>query len=70
MNDTLRIDIEYGKGGTSDDGTDLFQPNCSVRIEITKQDILFELKNHRKEILRLVNNKLKEIGLHANRNET
>jgi len=57
----IRIDIGLGDGGVDDDGIDLFKAEYSKRVEITAQDISPELKNYKKEILRLVNNGLKEI---------
>ncbi len=66
----LRISIELGEGYCDDDGTGIFDVKYRERTEIERLDILPELKNYKKEILRLVSNKLKEIELHANRNET
>ena len=59
----IRIDIGLGNIKTDNDGFSVFNAEHKERIEITRSDILGELKDYRREILRMVNNKLTELEL-------
>ena len=61
MGEKLRIDISLGRGGTSDDGTDLFKPEYEKRIEIECVNFFTTIAEHREELLRLVKLKITEI---------
>ena len=60
---TIRIDIGLGDIETDDEGFSIFNAEYQERIEITRSDILGELKDYKREILRSVNNKLTELEL-------
>ena len=63
---TIRIDIGLGDSETDEEGYSVFNAEHKERIEITRSDILGELKDYRREILRSVNNKLNELELRTN----
>ena len=62
----LRIELAVGEKEYFKDGGSEFHPKFQNRIEIERNDILVEIKDYRREILRLVNNKLQELELRLN----